>query len=46
MYHLPSFKDEEACPEATRPAIKKKGKYIVEEDGFDLDKFICINKKY
>ncbi len=39
--YLPSFKDEEACPEATRPSLIKKGKYIIEEDGFDLDKFIC-----
>lgn len=38
--YLPSFKDEAACPEATRPSLTKKGKYIVEEDGFDLDKFV------
>ena len=39
--YLPSFKDEGCCPEATKPSINKIGKYIVEEDGFDLDKFIC-----
>lgn len=39
--YLPSFKDEECCPEATRPALTKKGKYILEDDGFDLDIFIC-----
>ncbi len=39
--YLPSFKNEACCPTATRPALTKKGKYIVEEDGFDLDKFIC-----
>jgi len=41
--YLPSFKDEGCCPEATKPSINKIGKYIVEEDGFDLDKFICSN---
>ena len=39
--YLPSFKDENGCPEATRPSLTRKGKYIIEEDGFDLDKFIC-----
>ena len=39
--YLHSFKDEDGCPEATRPSLTKKGKYIAEEDGFDLDKFIC-----
>ena len=39
--YLPSFKNEDGCPEATRPSLTKKGKYILEEDGFDLDKFIC-----
>lgn len=39
--YLKSFKNEEACPEATRPSITKKGKYILEEDDFDLDEFIC-----
>lgn len=39
--YLKSFKDEIACPEATRPSLTKTGKYIVEEDGFDLDEFIC-----
>ena len=39
--YLPSFKDEAGCPEATRPSLNRKGKYIIEEDGFDLDKFIC-----
>ena len=39
--YLPSFKDEAGCPEATRPSLTRKGKYIIEEDGFDLDKFIC-----
>ena len=39
--YLPSFKDESGCPEATRPSLTRKGKYIIEEDGFDLDKFIC-----
>jgi uncharacterized protein (DUF1919 family) len=39
--YLPSFKQEDACPEATRPSLTKKGKYIIEEDGFDLDKFVC-----
>ena len=43
--YLPSFKNEECCPEATRPSLTKKGKYILEEDGFDLDEFICDNKK-
>jgi len=37
--YLPSFKGKE-CPEATRPSLTKEGKYIVEEDGFDLDRFI------
>ena len=41
VIYLPSFKDENGCPEATRPSLTKKGKYIIEEDGFDLDKFIC-----
>ena len=39
--YLPSFKEDAVCPEATRPSLTKKGKYILEEDGFDLDKFIC-----
>lgn len=39
--YLPSFKNEEACREATRPSLTKTGKYIIEEDGFDLDDFIC-----
>jgi uncharacterized protein (DUF1919 family) len=43
--YLASFKDEAGCPEATRPSLTKKGKYIVEEDGFDLDKFICNKKR-
>lgn len=38
--YLKTFKDEECCPEATRPSITKQYKYILEEDGFDLDKFI------
>ena len=38
--YLPSFKNEEGCPEATRPSLTKSGKYILEEDGFNLDKFI------
>ncbi len=38
--YLKSFCNEQACPEATRPSITRKGKYILEEDGFDLDKFI------
>lgn len=38
--YLKSFSNEIACPEATRPSINRKGKYIVEEDGFDLDEFI------
>ena len=38
--YLKSFKDEICCPEATRPSIKKDSKYILEEDGFDLDSFI------
>ena len=37
---LKSFKEERCCPEATLPAINKKGKYILETDGFDIDKFI------
>ena len=41
--YLSSFKYEGCCPEATKPSINKIGKYIVEEDGFDLDKFICSN---
>ena len=40
--YLPSFSNEVACPEATRPSLTKRGKYILEEDGFDLDKFICV----
>lgn len=43
--YLSSFNDMDACPEATRPSINKKGKYILEEDGFDLDKFVC-DKEY
>ena len=39
--YLPSFKEENACPEATRPSLTKRGKYILEEDGFDLDNFLC-----
>ena len=39
--YLPSFKDENASPETTRPSLNKKGKYIIEEDGFDLEKFVC-----
>lgn len=39
--YLPSFKDEEGVPEATRPSLSKRGRYIVEEDGFDLDRFLC-----
>lgn len=38
--YLKSFKDDDGCPEATRPSNKKQFKYILEEDGFDLDKFI------
>ena len=41
--YLSSFKYEVCCPEATKPSITKIDKYIVEEDGFDLDKFICRN---
>ena len=37
---LKSFKEERCCPEATLPAINEKGKYILETDGFDIDKFI------
>lgn len=37
---LESFKTEKCCPEATLPAINKKGKYIIETDGFDINKFI------
>ena len=43
--YLPSFKEEGGCLEATRPSLTKKGKYILEEDGFDLDKFICSTDK-
>ena len=41
VVYLKTFKDEEGVPEATRPSLSKKGRYIVEEDGFDLDKFLC-----
>lgn len=41
IIYLPSFSKEIACPEATRPSLTKIGKYIVEEDGFNLDEFIC-----
>lgn len=37
---LKSFKKESCCPEATLPAENIKGKYILETDGFDIDKFI------
>ena len=43
--YLPSFKDEGCVPDPTRPSLTKPGKYIIEEDGFDLDKFICNIKK-
>ena len=39
--YLPSFKNENGVPEATRASLTKKGKYILEEDGFDLDEFLC-----
>lgn len=41
IIYLPSFSKEVATPEATRPSLTKKGKYIIEEDGFDIDEFIC-----
>lgn len=41
--YLSSFKYEAGCPETTKPSIIKIDKYIVEEDGFALDKFICSN---
>lgn len=37
---LKSFEKETCCPEATLPAKNKKAKYILETDGFDIDKFI------
>ena len=39
--YLPSFKDEAGCPEATRPSPTKPGKYILEEDEFDFEEFLC-----
>ena len=39
--YLPSFKNDICTPEATRPSLTKNGKYILEEDGFDLDMFLC-----
>lgn len=41
--YLPSFKNENGVPDSTRPSLTKKGKYIVEEDGFDLEKFLTKN---
>ena len=41
--YLSSFKYEVCSPETTKLSITKIDKYIVEEDGFDLDKFICRN---
>lgn len=35
------LKYEKCCPEATLPEKNKRGKYIIETDEFDLDKFIC-----
>lgn len=40
-HFLKSFENEKCCPEATLPAKNKRGKYIIETDEFDLDKFIC-----
>ncbi len=44
--YLPSFENDGCVPDPTRPSLTKKGKYIIEEDGFDLDEFIChLNNK-
>lgn len=37
---LKSFSKDICCPEATRASPYVYGKYIVESDGFDLDKFL------
>lgn len=39
-HFLRSFEKENCCPEATLPAKNKEGKYILETDGFEIDKFI------
>lgn len=41
--YLKTFEGENGTPEATRPSPTKEGKYILEEDGFDLDDFLTNN---